>query len=197
MKNIFKRMGMVIVGFFAIILLSIGVSFINHQMNLSREDALFTPNGRMVEVNEHSMHVYSEGEGDVTLVFMSGGGTSSPVLDFKSLYSELSDQYRIVVVEKAGYGFSEISDITRDIDTILSETRAALSKVEIKGPYVLIPILIAITFSLFILIWIYPMFIGYNWAALLVWQPYSLVTALISLAVLSTSVTWFVWQGSK
>ena len=139
MKNIFKRIGMVIVGFFAIILLSIGVSFINHQMNLSREDALFTPNGRMVEVNEHSMHVYSEGEGDVTLVFMSGGGTSSPVLDFKSLYSELSDQYRIVVVEKAGYGFSEISDITRDIDTILSETRAALSKVEIKGPYVLMP----------------------------------------------------------
>lgn len=139
MKNIFKRIGMVIVGFFAIILLSIGVSFINHQMNLSREDALFIPNGRMVEVNEHSMHVYSEGEGDVTLVFMSGGGTSSPVLDFKSLYSELSDQYRIVVVEKAGYGFSEISDITRDIDTILSETRAALSKVEIKGPYVLMP----------------------------------------------------------
>lgn len=139
MKNIFKRIGMVIVGFFAIILLSIGVSFINHQMNLSREDALFIPNGRMVEVNEHSMHVYSEGEGDVTLVFMSGGGTSSPVLDFKSLYSELSDRYRIVVVEKAGYGFSEISDITRDIDTILSETRAALSKVEIKGPYVLMP----------------------------------------------------------
>lgn len=139
MKNIFKRIGMVIVGFFAIILLSIGVSFINHQKNLSREDALFIPNGRMVEVNEHSMHVYSEGEGDVTLVFMSGGGTSSPVLDFKSLYSELSDQYRIVVVEKAGYGFSEISDITRDIDTILSETRAALSKVEIKGPYVLMP----------------------------------------------------------
>lgn len=67
----------------------------------------------------------------------------------------------------------------------------------IKKRKILMPILIAITFSLFILIWIYPMFIGYNWAALLVWQPYSLVTALISLAVLSTSVTWFVWQGSK
>lgn len=33
---------------------------------------------------------------------MSGGGTCFPVLDFKSLYSLLSDEYKIVVVEKAG-----------------------------------------------------------------------------------------------
>jgi len=33
------------------------------------------------------VHVYTEGEGDMTLVFMSDGGISSPVLDFKSLYT--------------------------------------------------------------------------------------------------------------
>lgn len=53
-------------------------------------DELFVPNGQMVEVNGYNMHVYVEGEGDTTLVFMSGGGTSSPVLYFKSLYSLLS-----------------------------------------------------------------------------------------------------------
>lgn len=53
-------------------------------------DELFVPNGQMVEVNGYNMHVYVEGEGDTTLVFMSGGGTYSPVLDFKSLYSLLS-----------------------------------------------------------------------------------------------------------
>lgn len=72
------------------------------------------------------MSVYTEGDGDKTLVFMSGGGTCSPILDFKSLYSLLSNDYKIVVVEKFGYGFSDVVDENRDIDTMLSETRMAL-----------------------------------------------------------------------
>ena len=48
------------------------------------------PLGKMVEVDGHNMSVYIEGTGDTTLVFMSGGGTCSPILDFKSLYSLLS-----------------------------------------------------------------------------------------------------------
>lgn len=117
----------------------LSIAYINQKIHLSKEDALFIPTGQMVEVNGHDMHIYSEGEGDKTLVFMSGGGTSSPVLDFKSLYSLLSTNHKIVVVEKAGYGFSEIADIDRDIDTILSETREALSKSGIDGPYILCP----------------------------------------------------------
>ena len=54
------------------------------------------------------MSVYSEEVGDETIVFMSGGGTCSPILDFKSLSSLLSSEYKIVVVEKFGYGFSDV-----------------------------------------------------------------------------------------
>ncbi|WMM23897.1 alpha/beta hydrolase [Tissierella sp. MB52-C2] len=135
MKGILKVMGIII----GLIIIFIGVSYINHRIHLSKEDELFVPNGEMVEVNGHQMYIYTEGEGDKTLVFMSGGGTCSPTLDFKSLYSLLSDKYRIVVVEKAGYGFSDIVDIDRDIDNILSETREALLKAEISGPYILYP----------------------------------------------------------
>lgn len=70
---------------------------------------------------------------------MSGGGTSSPVLDFKALYSRLSDQYKIAVVEKAGYGFSATAKVPRDIDTMLEETRAALTLAGESPPYVLFP----------------------------------------------------------
>ena len=90
-------------------------------------------------MNGHNMSVYTEGEGDKTLVFLSGGGTCSPILDFKSLYSLLSNEYKIVVVEKFGYGFSDVVDEQRDIDTMLSETRMALEKAGIEGPYVLCP----------------------------------------------------------
>lgn len=139
MKRIFKYIGVMIGIFLALIIIFIIISYINHKTHLSKEGGLFVPNGQMVEVNGHYMHVYTEGKGDIALVFMSGGGTSSPVLDFKSLYSLLSDKYKIVVVEKAGYGFSDIADVDRDIDTILYETREALSKAEIDGPYVLCP----------------------------------------------------------
>ena len=92
-----------------------------------------------MEVNGNNMSVYTEGNGDKTLVFMSGGGTCSPILDFKSLYSLLSNEYKIAVVEKFGYGFSDVVDEARDIDTMLSETRMALKKADVKGPYVLCP----------------------------------------------------------
>ncbi|MFJ7733167.1 alpha/beta fold hydrolase [Lysinibacillus sp. NPDC097231] len=134
-----KRIVKVFIVFIVIFLLIITASFFIHQMQLSKEDKLFIPTGKMLEVNGHQIHVYIEGKGEETLVFMSGGGTSSPVLDFKSLYSLLSDKYRIVVVEKAGYGFSDITDSDRDIDTILRETREALLKSGVEGPYILFP----------------------------------------------------------
>jgi alpha-beta hydrolase superfamily lysophospholipase len=95
--------------------------------------------GKMVAVNNHKMHVYTEGKGAVTLVFMSGSGTCSPMYDFKTLFSRMSDEYQIAVVERAGYGYSEISNMSRDIDTVLFETRTALKEANINPPYILFP----------------------------------------------------------
>ena len=132
-------MGFVFLIIFTIISLFFAVSYVNHRVQLSKEDMMVRPIGTPVEVNGSMMNVYTEGTGNKTLVFLSGGGTCSPVLDFKSLYSQLSDTYRVAVVEKAGYGFSEITKSSRDIDTILSETRQALALAGVYAPYVLCP----------------------------------------------------------
>ena len=139
MKKIGSKFLRVIFIIVAVIVLFIIVSFVRHKICSFREKELLTPLGKLVEVNGHNMSVYTEGEGDKTLVFLSGGGTCSPILDFKSLYSLLSNEYKIVVVEKFGYGFSDVVDEQRDIDTMLSETRMALEKAGIEGPYVLCP----------------------------------------------------------
>ena len=139
MKKILVKSLKVILIIFAIIVLLVIISFVRHKICSSNEKDLLTPLGELVEVNGYNMSVYTEGSGDKTLVFMSGGGTCSPILDFKSLYSLLSNEYKIAVVEKFGYGFSDVVDENRDIDTILSETRMALDKAGIKGPYVLCP----------------------------------------------------------
>lgn len=114
-------------------------SFVWHKHCLGQEKQWLTPLGKMVEVDGHRMSVYTEGEGEHTLVFLSGGGTCSPILDFRSLYALLSDEFRIAVVEKLGYGFSDAGDSPRDIGTILHQTRAALAAAGIDGPYVLCP----------------------------------------------------------
>ena len=113
--------------------------YANHRLQLHREAPLRAPLGQLVEVNGHQISLYTEGQGDRNLVFLSGGGTCSPILDFKSLYATLSGEHRIVVVERLGYGFSEAADAERSIAAILADTRAALSAAGIDGPYVLCP----------------------------------------------------------
>ena len=114
-KRVVKVIFIVIVAVLMLLL----IICINHQIHLKTEKELRLPLGQMVEVDGNNMSIYVEGTGDTTLVFMSGGGTCSPILDFKSLYSLLSNKYRIVVVEKFGYGFSDIVDKSRDINSIL------------------------------------------------------------------------------
>lgn len=139
MKKILRKSLKIILIIFSVIILFVIVSFVRHKVCSSKEMDLLTPLGKLVEVNGHNMSVYTWGDGDKTFVFMSGGGTCSPILDFKSLYSLLSNEYKIAVVEKFGYGFSDVVDENRDIDTILSETRMALDKAGIEPPYVLCP----------------------------------------------------------
>ena len=130
------KMTLIILG--AVILLFLAI-FINHKIRLKKEAELLTPIGQLVEVDGHKMNIYVEGEGDQTIVFLSGGGTCSPVLDFKSLYSLLSDEYKVVVVEKFGYGFSDVVDKERDVASVLADTRAALTAAGVEGPYILCP----------------------------------------------------------
>ncbi len=134
-KKIIKII-LIVLSVFIVALLAI---YINHRIQLRKEAELKVPTGELVEVDGHSMSVYVEGNGDKTIVFMSGGGTCSPILDFKSLYSLLSNDYKIVVVEKFGYGFSDVVDKERNIDSILEDTRTALEKAGVEGPYVLCP----------------------------------------------------------
>lgn len=122
----------------ALVILLLLIS-IYHRIRLKKESALRSPLGEIVEVNGHNMSVYMEGKGESTLVFLSGGGTCCPILDFKSLYSLLCDDHKIAVVEKFGYGSSDVVDTRRDIDSILEDTRAALTAAGAETPYILCP----------------------------------------------------------
>jgi pimeloyl-ACP methyl ester carboxylesterase len=97
-------------------------------------------NGEFVTINEHKMHVYRDGNADApVIVFMSGHCTVSPVYDFKVLYEKLLPNFRVIVIEKFGYGYSDIFDSPCDIDTLVSVQRQALDALGEVGPYILAP----------------------------------------------------------
>ena len=131
----FKQWSWILCGF---LILFLGATFMFHQVSLQRERKLLTPIGKQVTVNGHQMNVSITGEGPETIVLLSGAGIASPILDFKNLSDSLSKKYKVVVVERAGYGFSEDSDHSRDVMEVLSETRQALSQAHVSGPYVIV-----------------------------------------------------------
>ena len=96
--------------------------------------------GELVSINGHKIHVYRVGDSDVpSIIFMSGHCTVAPVYDFKVLYEKLLPDFKIIVIEKYGYGYSDIYESPCDIDTLVSVQRRALDALGETGPYILAP----------------------------------------------------------
>ena len=97
-------------------------------------------NGEMININGHKIHIYTQGNKNTpAIVFMSGHCTVAPVYDFKVLYEKLLHNFRVIVIEKFGYGYSDICDSPCDIDTLVSIQRQALATLGETGPYILAP----------------------------------------------------------
>ena len=133
--KILKKCGL---DFLSFILLFLLATFIFHRICLEKEEASLTPMGQLVPVNEHQINVYVEGTGPETIVILSGAGIASPILDFKDLSDSLAKRYKVVIVERAGYGYSDDSNHSRDVIEVLSETRQALSQANVKGPFIIL-----------------------------------------------------------
>ncbi|MGG2015023.1 alpha/beta fold hydrolase [Bacillus sp. S10(2024)] len=139
MRKLFKVLKNIFVGFIAVILLVSVSACIYHNYQLSKEAALIKNKGTLVNINNKKMNVYNEGSGDDTYVFMSGSGIASPVYEMKGVYSKFSKENKIAVVERAGYGNSNVFNDGRDIGKILDQTREVLIKSGNKPPYILVP----------------------------------------------------------
>ena len=84
--------------------------------------------GTKIQVGNGKINVYSEGNGDNTIVMLSGAGVSSPVLEYRPLYRIMSDRYRIAVTEKSGYGLTESTGTARTVENMVNENRGLFRK---------------------------------------------------------------------
>lgn len=128
--NIFKKPPIVIIALLIII------SIVGQVWKYVEKDDV-NPLGTLVEIDGKKMHVYSQGEGNKTIVLMPGLGTTAPSIDFKPLIEELKNNFKVVVVEPFGYGFSDDTSKERSVENIISEIRMTLKEANIDGPYIL------------------------------------------------------------
>jgi len=105
------------------------------------------PYGKLVNVEDGQMHVYSMGNGEKTIVLLPGMGVSLPSAEFAPLMRKLSEKYTVVCVEYFGVGFSSETSKPRTCENYVEEIRTALSQAGFKAPYVLMPHSISSVYS--------------------------------------------------
>ncbi|MBQ7776444.1 MAG: alpha/beta hydrolase [Lachnospiraceae bacterium] len=141
MKKVLKVIGKVLLVLLVIILVFLLGVFVFNKIMLSKEKVLLENQqiGQLVEVDGHNMSIYVSGEGEHTLVFMAGSGASTPIISYKTFAERFDGDYRIVIIEKFGYGFSDGFDGPRDVETRVRQNREVLEAAGITGPYILCP----------------------------------------------------------
>lgn len=97
---------------------------------------------KLVEVypeENKMMNVYVTGSGSETIVILPGFGSQSPIIQYKTLVDGLKSNYKVVVIEYFGYGYSMGINKDRTNSNISYEIKKALESAEVSGPYILMP----------------------------------------------------------
>jgi pimeloyl-ACP methyl ester carboxylesterase len=117
-----------------VILLLIGALF--QAIGSAIDRRRYPPPGRLVPVTGGRLHVYSQGEGEPTIILESGIAASS--LNWRTLQSELGQFTRVISYDRAGFGWSDAARTPRTIDNLVSELEEMIESLQIAGSLILV-----------------------------------------------------------
>lgn len=124
----------------AITVAIVGWLYFSNQSKLQDEASLLSePPGQMIEVDGHRMHVYITGKEDAehSIVFLHGTGMSDASIAMQPLFNKLSEQFRVIYVDRPGNGYSEEGCNDKSVENLTEETREAISKAGVSGELIL------------------------------------------------------------
>ena len=93
---------------------------------------------KLYNAGDGMINVYSKGDSDRTIVILPEMGVSSPVMEYKALIDSLSSNYKVILTEPLGYGYSLSTKKERTSKNIVSELREALQNSGAVGPFILL-----------------------------------------------------------
>ncbi len=127
-KRTVKWFGIILV---ALVLLGIGYQTIATEMDKGK----YAPRGQFYIVNGHQMHMVCMGEGSPTVILESGATAES--LWWYWVQQQLTEHTQVCAYDRAGLGWSEVADGSRDPLTIVDDLHGLLQEAGVAEPYVL------------------------------------------------------------
>lgn len=134
----------VMIRLFLIIILSIWlIMFISHKVithfefKYLEKEGIYNP----INVGEYDLNVYLYGNenGKHTIVGMSGQGVNTYSMGLKPTVDRFASENRIAIVDRAGYGLSDSTNVPQTVEQVVEDYRTALQRAGCKAPYILIP----------------------------------------------------------
>jgi len=122
----------------ALLLLLLAIGFVYQWAGARQDWNEYEPVGSRYDVFGHKMHIYTGGQGGTTIVFNAGWGTVNPYVDFYPLYDKIEDSSRFAVIDRFGYGYSDMTERKRDITNIVDEIHELLRVSGEHPPYILV-----------------------------------------------------------
>jgi pimeloyl-ACP methyl ester carboxylesterase len=135
--TILRWIGRIFLG--AVILLAVLILYglVRESMARSKYRAEYPPQGRMVSLGTHDLHLYCVGSGEPTVVFESDLDQLGS-LSWWLVQSEVGEFTRACSYDRAGIMWSEPGPRLRDGEAIASELAALLDAAGEDGPYVMV-----------------------------------------------------------
>lgn len=139
LKNIMKILLFVII----ISLLFIIINFIVHKVKSKNEYNYLNEIGYInkYDAGEYKLNIYRVGnsESKHKIIAISGLGINDYSVEMSFVNDELKDDYEIIYIDRAGYGYSDDTPIEQTVERVVSDYRNALNSAGIEGPYILLP----------------------------------------------------------
>ena len=126
-----------------LLFLFISIVFIVHKVKTNNEYKELKSAGYInkYSAGDYDLIIYRIGNKNSKhkLIGISGLGVHNYSIEMTFVNEQLKDDYEIIYIDRAGYGYSDDTSKTQTVEQIVSDYRTALKSVGIEGPYILMP----------------------------------------------------------
>jgi pimeloyl-ACP methyl ester carboxylesterase len=135
-RNIFRALRYVLAAEVLFLVLMAVVGALYQAISVSREQRLYPPPGKLVDIGGYRLHLYCSGEGGPTVILDYGRVGS--YLDWFYVQPQVARFTRVCSYDRGGYGWSEPSPKPRLPSVMAEELHTLLANAGEKPPFVLV-----------------------------------------------------------
>ena len=121
---------------FSFLALLATVGFIYEAVSTARDQRLYPPPGKLIDIGGYRLHLYCTGEGGPTVIL--DYGLVGSYIEWHLVQPEIARFTRVCSYDRGGYGWSDASPRARTPDVMAEELHTLLEKAGEKPPFILV-----------------------------------------------------------